>query len=312
MNNYIGWHIELTRRCPLRCPACLRTTEFDSKVIDPKKDIDFDDLKNFFQPNSLKDIKYMLLQGNLGDPIYHPRFHKIAEWFFAVQELQVVTNGMHTESFWQQTLESWPKNSKIILSIDGLEDTNHLYRIGSNWEKIEKLFELISKGKHKCLIEWKYIVFKHNHHQVEKAEQLASKIGIDFFRIQKTRKLDPLLDIKEYHNDEWFKYKTIEYEDKISPFCFTGDMHYIDAFGNYYPCCWWADTNRQKNYWEPINIKNNSVESFKNNFLKFAKCLNSYDRAPMVCKNFCRTIKNNNSDMITPNTQLNRNIKKLK
>lgn len=304
----VGWHLELTRRCPLACPACIRTIEFDSKVINPKQDINIENLKNFFQPQVLPDIKYICMQGNLGDPIYHPQFHDISEYFFAAQDLAVVTNGMHNELFWARVLETWPSSSRITLSIDGLEKTNHVYRVNSKWNQIESLFELISKQKHKCKIEWKYIVFEHNYHEVEQAEKIAKDIGIDIFRIQKTRKLDPSLDIKEYINTDWFKNTDIEYEDSLSPFCYTGDMHYIDAFGNYYPCCWWADTNNEKDFWNTINIKDNTIDTFKKHFNTFTKHLGHYQTCPSVCKKFCRKVKNNDLDMIVPNSQLNRSV----
>lgn len=303
----VGWHLEITRRCPLACPACLRTIEFNSKVINPKQDININLLKEFFTINTLPSIKYICMQGNLGDPIYHPQFHDISEHFFAAQDLNVVTNGMHNLEFWERVLETWPKHSKVTLSIDGLRETNHIYRVNSNWDKIQELFDLISVKKRKCSIEWKYIVFEHNHHQVEQANEIAKKIGIDIFRIQKTRKLDPALAIKEYLNADWFKNLNVEYENELSPFCFTGDLHYIDAFGNYYPCCWWADTNKEENFWNTINIKNRSISDLKDYFNQFTQHLENYNTCPKVCKKYCSKIKDNNNLEI-PNTQINRTI----
>ena len=309
--DYIGWHFELTRRCPLACPACPRTTHFNTMVKDPKLDIDINDLKDFFPKETIPEIKYIFFQGSLGDPIYHPQFHNISEHFFDAQNLNVTTSGMQSLPFWERVLDTWPSNSQITLSIDGLKDTNHLYRVNSNWNKIQQLFELIAKKKRKCEIEWKYIVFEHNYHQVEQANALAKKIGINAFRIQRTRELDPKLNIKEYDNPEWFQNIKVEYEEALSPFCHTGDMHYIDAFGDYYPCCWWAD-HGPNTRWSPINIKDNNTENFKKYFANFTlENLSDYDTCPSVCKLFCKKIKNNDKDMITPNTQLNRSIIKF-
>jgi len=307
--DYIGWHLELTRRCPLACPACIRTM-FKEMVVDPKQDINFDHLKKFFPVSVLPQIKYICLQGNLGDPVYHPQFHDISEHFFAAQDVNVITNGMQSYQFWERVLETWPSKSRITLSIDGLRDTNHLYRVNSNWEKIQGLFDLIAKKKHKCKIEWKYIVFEHNHHQVDEAQEIANSIGIDIFRIQRTRKLPDDSIIKEYTNDKWFKNLNTNYEDSLSPFCKTGDMHYIDAFGNYYPCCWWADNNKEEGFWSPINIKDNSIINFENYFNSFNNYLTDYKKCPSVCKTFCRKIKDNKLNMQVPNTQINRSVEK--
>ena len=130
------------------------------------------------------------------------------------------------------------------------------------------------------------------------------------FRIQRTRRLDPKLNIKAYDNPEWFTNIKVEYEEALSPFCHTGDMHYIDAFGDYYPCCWWADLETDTR-WTPINIKDNTTENFKRHFMNFNQHLLEYNMCPSVCNEFCKKIKNNDKDMIAPNTQLNRSIIKL-
>jgi MoaA/NifB/PqqE/SkfB family radical SAM enzyme len=135
VNSIIGWHLELSRRCSLKCPACPRTYNFD-QIYNPKQDLNFDDLKSFFKKEELSRIKYLFFQGNLGDPILHPNFHEISEYFFDVQHLSVITNGIQSPQFWSQVLETWPKNSLITLSIDGLEDTNSIYRVGAPWTKI--------------------------------------------------------------------------------------------------------------------------------------------------------------------------------
>ena len=102
----------------------------------------------------------------------------------------------------------------------------------------------------------------------------------------------------------------MEHEDALSPFCYTGDMHYINAFGDYYPCCWWADHDTDTR-WLPINIKGNTIENFKKHFIDFTQHLSDYNTCPSVCKQFCKKIKNNDNDMIAPNTQLNRSVIKL-
>ena len=136
---------------------------------------------------------------------------------------------------------------------------------------------------------------------------MAKKIGIDRFRIQRTRRLDPKLDIKSYDNPEWFKKINVEYENALSPFCYTGDMHYITAFGDYYPCCWF-EGRYNGSRWKPLNIKNNTVQSFEKHFKNFTHELEDFETCPDVCKKFCRKIKNNGKDMQVPNSQLNRSI----
>jgi MoaA/NifB/PqqE/SkfB family radical SAM enzyme len=310
-----GWHLELTRRCPLRCPACPRT--FDSHIIKNKKqDINFSDLKRFFNKKSLKDIRYLFFQGNLGDPIYHPQFHEISEYFFHVQHLSVVTNGIQTLDFWNQVLETWPQNSLITLSIDGLEDTNSIYRVGSSWNKINSLFELISKRKRKCKIEWKYIVFEHNKHQIAEASMLSQKLGIDSFRIQQSRSLDEktnlngkikevIISVDSETEDTGQKTKS-----QLIPFCRTLDLHYINSLGEYFPCCWWPGYYEERNLsnerWKPLKIKDMTINQAYQRFNKFSSMLEDGSDSPDVCKINCTKCDDNSDPLKSPNSQINR------
>jgi len=63
----------------------------------------------------------------------------------------------------------------MTFSIDGLEDTNKLYRIGIKHEKVMANAKAFIEAGGKA--RWKFIVFKHNEHQVDEAKQLAKDMG---------------------------------------------------------------------------------------------------------------------------------------
>lgn len=303
---YTGWHVELTARCPLDCPGCNRQEVVAANQL--KTDINFEYLKNLFPKATLPEIQYMYFCGNNGDPIYHPQFHDIAEYFFTVQHLDLTTNGMQNTNFWNRVLETWPENSTVQLSIDGLKDTNHLYRINSKWDKIQNLFDLISSKKRKCRIEWKYIVFDHNRHQVDEAIELSKKLGINMFRIKKSYPIpeDRTLNgkINPYNKTDLFPNNNTETINEISPFCSTGDMHYIDAWGNYWPCCW-IDQEKASGY-NTINIRDRTLEDLRIHYNSFSSCLQSWNTAPSSCKKFCAKILKNSNELKVPNSQVGR------
>ena len=59
-------------------------------------------------------------------------------------------------------------NGRVDFNIDGLQDTNHVYRKNTNFEKIiDNASAYIRMGG---IAEWNYIVFKHNQHQIDKEE----------------------------------------------------------------------------------------------------------------------------------------------
>ncbi|MFH1642419.1 MAG: radical SAM protein [Nanoarchaeota archaeon] len=76
----------------------------------------------------------------------------------------------------------------ITMSIDGAsQNTYTKYRMGGDFNKIINNVKLIIKKKmenktHFPFLEWKYMVFKYNEHEIARAEKMAKDIGVDFFR----------------------------------------------------------------------------------------------------------------------------------
>ena len=80
----------------------------------------------------------------------------------------------------------------IIFGIDGLEDTNHLYRQGVKWDNLMKrVSTFISAGGPTT---WQVIRFKHNMDQVEQAESLSKELGfMNFFAMDVGRNNMPAI-----------------------------------------------------------------------------------------------------------------------
>ena len=93
----------------------------------------------------------------------------------------VSTNGSMRNPAWWKKLgklfagtQSW-----LEFHVDGLRNTNHLYRIGANWENIMANANAFISGGARA--EWHYILFKHNQHQVGEAYLIAREMGFDKF-----------------------------------------------------------------------------------------------------------------------------------
>jgi sulfatase maturation enzyme AslB (radical SAM superfamily) len=95
------------------------------------------------------------------------------------------TNGsMKRPEWWAELARTIVRKGYVIFGLDGLEDTNHLYRQGTVWSKImENVQAFIAAGGR---ARWDFIVFAHNEHQVEQAEQLSKDMGFEKFQYKKS------------------------------------------------------------------------------------------------------------------------------
>lgn len=277
-------HVEITNRCNAACPMCARNN-FGGKT---KENLILDewsknDIDNIFT-NEFVNLENVMFCGTHGDPCV------ARNTLYAIDRIKTTTDAtiefysnasMRSVDWWkslgsfmnQKKPDHWHyrKNDLAIFSIDGLQDTNHLYRRGTNFEKIiENAKAFISAGG---IARWDFIVFKHNEHQVEEAEILAKKIGFKQFRIRKTSRFDYSPDgyekwrVKNKKGDiEYYlepptvkyrnpqsekfqllleKYKTIEqYYDSTKIDCLYKNEFkriYVNAYAKVFPCCYISD-----------------------------------------------------------------------
>ena len=295
------WHIEPTSKCILECPLCDRTWFYDKFKKRLNHEIDIKHLQNF-----LSDDAYTLrLCGNNGDPIYHSKFLELCKMLKKDGHvLKITTNGSNKrESWWSDLGSILTKHDEIVFSIDGLKDTNSIYRKNSNWDSIIKGIKTIAKNN--IYTEWKFIVFKHNQHQIDEAKRLSEKLGINFFRLEKSDRWLDNHDLKpdEEYIDDFFVHqekvlKDKNYSTKIDPYCLINGVPkrllYIDSEGFFYPCCWMGTYRyKQKSMFSPLISKYNianfkSKDLLKNNeIIDFFTTTKDFKSAHECCKMQC-------------------------
>ena len=190
-----GMHLELTNKCNSKCPMCPRYINEGSE-LNPLLQLDevtIDQFKEWFPPKFIAQLVRIMSCGCFGDPIVAQDTLDIYEYMRANNERLVLS--MHTNASARST-DWWREMGKlcnqgvgkrgdyVTFSIDGLEDTNHLYRRGTSWSKImENVEAFISAGG---IAHWDFIVFRHNEHQVDEAFRLAKKLGFENFNIKRT------------------------------------------------------------------------------------------------------------------------------
>lgn len=169
-------HVELTSRCTLGCLRCPRTLEKHRYVVD---DLPLEYVKSIAENTVYPEV---LLCGGLGDPIYHRQFHQALDLFIKNgKKIRITTAGSHRPAeWWRETaaMLATSPGAVVQFSIDGLEDTNPLYRINSKWSSIMDAVKACQDAGVRTI--WKFIVFKHNQHQIEEAREMATAMGMKF------------------------------------------------------------------------------------------------------------------------------------
>ena len=175
--------IELSSLCNAACPWCPRYEDFSEVVnrqLEPQY-ITIDQFKEWFPPDFMSRIKLWAFTGDYGDAGTNPDLPDIIRHIYKHNpdaQLSMNTNGgMRTPDFWGLLgqLFSRKEHNNMIFSIDGLEDTNHIYRRNVRWNKVMKnvLAFLDAGGK----ATWECLVFRHNKHQIDAIQDLANYMG---------------------------------------------------------------------------------------------------------------------------------------
>lgn len=282
-------HMEPTNVCNAACPQCARELESTFDKNDHRH-LTVDQVEKLLRPEDIAQLHNMFMCGNYGDPAAANHVFELYQHFRKHNPtitLGMNTNGsLRTPSWWRDLAKvlCFPKDY-VVFSIDGLEDTNHIYRVNTVWKKImENAQAFIDAGGS---AHWDMLVYRHNEHQVDQAQELAEKMGFKWFRVKVSKR--PLIQNLQYP-DNWNVPAV-----KTGPIkCISENNQsvYIDARGQVSPCCWhgykstpltmfenlkqsWTSSNPDKTCAKTCRIDNNQTTSFTDQFqrdVEFSKC----------------------------------------
>lgn len=269
MLDNIEWlHVEPTTRCNAWCSSCMRNnngyglTNFILEDLSPKRLHDV--------VESLPKLKTVQFSGNLGDPCASKIIDKQLE---VIRDrdlmLQLHTNGsLRTKEWWKKLAVMFGESLTVWFAIDGLQDTHHIYRQGTDWNKIiENAKSFIDQGGNAV---WQFVPFAHNEHQIKECLKLSQKLGFKRFELVKNARYTKTalhyrtgetLDIRPWsqHETQWQRKGQILNKNtgKIKSHTVKRNdcMHlalksiFLNASGVLTPCCYLANTQL-----ETVNI----------------------------------------------------------
>jgi MoaA/NifB/PqqE/SkfB family radical SAM enzyme len=253
---------EPTSYCNARCPHCGRFDDVGNLHPDlTLSHLDIDTVLENLQLSSLTSLSQVILEGDKGDPIMHPKIEKFIDTFYKLPSCPVInlmTNGGIRSTVWWKNLGQQYPNLRVLFSIDGLEDTNHFYRVGVNYNKAMDNARAFIEGGGYAI--WKFLIFKHNEHQIDQVISLSKEFRFsalhygpgDRYRFQGLEKwpvrvngeisyyIEPTsVNINQTQHINYRKYNLVKppvYTNRICPNLSQGQI-YINHLGHIVPCC---------------------------------------------------------------------------
>ena len=175
--------IDVCNVCNLRCPLC---PTGNLTVGRKQAMLPLSQYKEIF--DKIREYALVVSLYNHGEPLLNPDVFSIIEHTHRNQVGTDISSNFN-----------WPRPvdvndfirsglDYVTVSLDGVtQESYEQYRVrGDISEVFENLKRLVSAKKalksKTPLIEWQFIVFQHNEHEMSAAKKLASEIGVDLLR----------------------------------------------------------------------------------------------------------------------------------
>jgi pyruvate-formate lyase-activating enzyme len=176
--------IDVNSSCNLRCPYCptgtRRTGGRSRTLIDPS-----------IPARLLQELGSTLLSANLynwGEPLLHPDIASMVKAFHESRVATVLSTNLSSNR--SQVLGELCDAGLDFMTVSMSGATQATYEVYHRGGRLDQVIENTrhllefrkSRGSKRPIVEWKYLLFSHNAHEVRAARSLARKIGVDIFR----------------------------------------------------------------------------------------------------------------------------------
>tara|TARA_B100001057_G_scaffold53610_5_gene47622 strand:+ start:11129 stop:12172 length:1044 start_codon:yes stop_codon:yes gene_type:complete len=291
--------LECTNYCNAACPQCDRADMHLSDLNNAAHTLE--NYKKWFSKYNWDQLTDIHFCGSVDEPSINPELIDLVQWAHTLsiqtKKISISTNGGTRDvAFWHKLGRISKKKGKltVVFGIDGLEDTNHLYRRNVKWEILQRNFRAYIAAGGDAV--WQFIVFSHNKHQLDDVKERLDREGFsklmlihsdrevvdeidnerdtkfevpDWYDTSDANKIDDveISDIKFGDKD---KKETHKSNTEIS--CVkcpaktnSGDTEFHKKFGNIYvdargyvtPCCWMGNPNEIEQLWETHKVDKN-------------------------------------------------------
>jgi len=250
------------------CPHCARVVYDENNqvlatnpILPGNEQLNISVIENLANSPLITEETVVRLSGAFSDPLMHPHLLELVEAIYnhmPYVHLRITTNGgSRTPAYVRKVadvLAKWPNwKTCFDFSIDGLADTNGLYRYNVKFERAyANMLAAIESG---CRVKWHCLEFPWNSHQLPEIERQANELGVEF-EIREARpadfsKAEQYIAVKE-HRVTSKKSETVKRNpegsdiyyygkkkfDYIEPLCLKNEYSMFIGFDNcVYVCC---------------------------------------------------------------------------
>lgn len=234
--------------CSLKCHFCPQSSpSFDfSRAL-----LSFDGFRRI--TDYFEEVVDTVMLFNWGEPLLNPKLTEMIRYASERQMHTVIHSNCNnlTEALAEELINSGL--SKIVASIDGASQESYAaYRRGGSFASALTGLKLLCEKKRKLLkdapdITWKFLIFRHNEHEMEEARKLAASMGvkIDFEFAVAPGEFSPSIPEYSYDNfkekfmryyglpcEQLWRAVTIHADGTILPCCMVSEMKY--SVGNFF------------------------------------------------------------------------------
>ncbi len=193
--------IESTNVCNERCPFCLdrdrSSFDEDGRGFGKMSLDEFKSVIDVMAPTALR----LNLYGS-GEPVLYPDIYDMIR--YAADKNIGVTISANLAAFKKENAEKLVLSGleHLIVSCHGASpETYDKYNIGGDFHKVIENMRAICDAKKKHgrklpFVDWQFLRFRHNQHEMPKAREMAKDIGVNAIRF-----INP--NIPPEHKEEW-------------------------------------------------------------------------------------------------------------
>ena len=264
--------LECTNYCNAACPQCDRA-EWAKNYLNNSYHT-LENYKHWFGNYEWDNLEYIHFCGNVDEPTINPEIIDLVDYVYTlgnkIRWIDISSNGGTRDvSFWEKLGKKSKETGKlkVVWGIDGLEDTNHIYRKNVDWNRLQTNFKAYIAAGGRAV--WQFIIFEHNIHQLDDIKKRVDAEGFERLMLvhsNRTRRQTDTTEnfrgkkvtIPEWHDtrfadtiDNLPYHETSSKEKELShvkciakPNSNTDNFHpkfaniFVSAEGYATPCCW--------------------------------------------------------------------------